>query len=372
MFRLSAALPLLVLAATLPALAQSDATAPVQPAVAGAPLLPPAGLYYQYWPMQLVQFVGPELPYSMIVLYVNDRAKEPMYDATLTERAGGKRIHYVNQPALVAEDKAKGEDAYLTRMQLDGPSTPAKAAQYLLRFNTEKGVPVLWQFVQLTDASDQGSGLSPIDAPIPILLFREQGALAGEGTALKIGDVTSSADVWKEYAQPPYFVPYHGALSTGVHILSMAPAHSVWSGTQPGTLAEGASWKLTSAAGTTLDAHLESLKGSAATVRLISGLHDTAITLDAQQGAAGWSVSRVRCGPADAKAEHMLTLNFSPALTPGTESRLDILAGKKTKLAAGSVRTAAGEDGATIETWLLSSPDSLKGKTAAATTNLQH
>lgn len=55
--------PLLAFALTaLPALAQ---TAPPATSAATA-LLPPAGLYYRYWPLQLVQWVGPELPLSLI------------------------------------------------------------------------------------------------------------------------------------------------------------------------------------------------------------------------------------------------------------------------------------------------------------------
>ncbi len=327
-----------------------------------APLLPPAGLHYQYWPLQIVQWVGPELPYSMIVLYIDDRPKEPTYDATLTERASGKLVHYVNKPELVAQDKAKGDEAFLTRMQYDPPAEPAKGAQYGLRFNTEKGVPVQWQFVQGTDVSEQGSGVTPVEAPFPILLYREQGALAGEGTALKIGDVTSTADVWKEYAQPPFFVPYHGVVTQGAHILSIAPSANTWTGGQPATLTEGAAWKLASATGTTYSAHADSVKASASTVILADEAAGTAMTLDAQQTPAGWAISRVRLGPTGAKIDHTLSLTFLPALAPGAESRFDIVAGKKTKLASGSVQTGAG-----TEKWTMTAPDWAKGKSAAAT-----
>ncbi len=353
------ALSLLGLAAAVPMLAQT-----------AAPLLPAAGLFYQYWPLQIVQWVGPELPCSMILLYVDDRPKQPLYDATLTERATGKRTHYVNTPELAAEDKAKGDEAFLTRMQFDAPAAPAKGAQYMLRFNTEKNVPVLWQFVQGTDVSEQGSGLTPIDAPFPVLLYREQGALAAEGTALKIGGVTSAADVWKELAQPPYFMPFHGALTQGAHILSIVPAASKWTDPQPAALTPGATWKLTSALGNTLTAHADAAKGPGVSVSLASDAHGTSTTLEAQQSAAGWAVSQVRFGPTGAKPEHTLSLNFSPALAPGADSKFDIVAGKKTKIAAGSVRTSA-EGSGTTEKWSMSSPDSIKNKSAQARATVQ-
>ncbi len=362
--RLSARVLSLALATTAPSVLAQAA-----PAAATQPLLPPAGLYYRYWPLQLVQWLGPELPYSMIVLYADNRPKTPSYDVAFIDRASGKETHYANKPELLAEDKAKGYDAYPTRMQFDQPDAPGKGAQYLLRFNTEKEQPVVWQFVQLTDISDQGSGVTPVDAPFPILLYREQGALAGEGTALKIGNVTSTADVWKDYAQPPYFVPYHGAITEGAHILSIPPLQSSWTDAQPATLAEGSSWQLVSARGSAYDAHADALHSGALTLTLTDQAHGTATTLEAAQTAAGWAVSRVRLGPTGAKAEHTLQLSFAPALAPGAESRFDITAGKKTKLASGSVQTGRSQAGFE-EKWTMSSPDWARGKTSTATTGV--
>ncbi len=343
----------------LPALAASAQTA--------IPLLPPAGLHYRYWPMQMVQWVGPELPYSMIVLYADDSAKS--YDVELIDRAGGKPVHYVNTPELAAEDRAKGDEAVVTRIQFDQPDAPGKGAQYGVRFNTEKGVPVVWQFVQGTDISEQGSGVSPTDAPFPVLVYREQGALAAEGTALKIGAVTSTAEMWKELAQPPYFVPYHAALSQGVHILSMSPRASTWIDAQP-ALTAGTAWKLTGAAGTVLNAHADAAGGTGATVSMTDAQHDV-MTLDAQEIAGGWAVSRVRFGPAGAKADHTLSLTFTPAMAPGSDSRFDLIAGRKTKLASGSVQTATGQDSRLTETWTMVASGGGKSKNAVASTGLE-
>jgi hypothetical protein len=196
--------------------------------------LPLAGVYYRYWPEQIVQWVGPELPYTMIVLAVDDRGKQPVYDVQLIPRPAAAPVHYTNSAEELAIIQATGQEVHQVAMQFDAPSDPANGAQYQLRFNTEKGTPVVWQFVLGTDVSEQGSGLSPVPAPIPILMYREQGGLAGQGTALQIGGVTSTADVWKEIAQPPYFVPYRGALSIGVHILTFAPT-SIPPGNPPPT-----------------------------------------------------------------------------------------------------------------------------------------
>ena len=96
----------LLLAGSLAAAAQSTSNTV-------APPLPPLLVSYRYWPEQFVQWVGPELPYSMIELYADPSAAQPLYDVVLTERSTGKRVHYSNQQQQVDIDKLSGE-AYLT------------------------------------------------------------------------------------------------------------------------------------------------------------------------------------------------------------------------------------------------------------------
>jgi hypothetical protein len=319
---------------------------------ASSPTLPLAGVYYRYWPEQIVQWVGPELPYSMIVLEVDDRGKQPIYDVQLIPRAQGKPVRYTNSAEELAIDQASGQDVHQVAMQFDGPSDPEKGSQYMLRFNTEKGTPVVWQFVLGTDVSEQGSGLSPVPAPIPILMYREQGGLAGEGTALQIGGVTSTADVWKEIAQPPYFVPYRGALSTGVHILTFAPVDTAWkSGAQSLTDSSGRTLALaTSADGTTMT--------------------DKGLDVIATYAVSAGAVNGLTFAPIGVKGNHSVTLKFSPALAPGSQSSFDVIVGKKTKIASGAVQESAGP--AVTESWTFTAPDGLKNLTAKATASLQN
>ncbi len=319
---------------------------------ASSTTLPLAGVYYRYWPEQIVQWVGPELPYSMIVLSVDDRGKQPIYDVQLIPRAAGRPVHYTNSAEELTIDEHSGLEAHQVAMQFDGPSDPEKGAQYMLRFNTEKGTPVVWQFVLGTDVSEQGSGVSPVPAPIPILMYREQGGLAGEGTALQVGGVTSTADVWKEIAQPPYFVPYRGALSTGVHILTFVPGDVTWkSDAQSLTDANGRSLSLAAAGDSTT-------------------MTDKALAVSASYALASGAISHVTFGPAGGKRDHIVTLQFSPALAPGSQSSFDVVAGKKTKIAAGSVQESAASGSGVTESWSFASPDGLKPLTAKATETL--
>ncbi|HEY1743562.1 MAG TPA: hypothetical protein VGG18_10385, partial [Granulicella sp.] len=192
------------------------------------PLLPPIApeqIVYRHWPEQFVQWIGPELPYTMIELYVDPGAgTTPVYDAVLTDRSTGKRIHYANQQQMVDIDKRSGAEAYLATMQLDRPANAGKDATYLLRFVDHAGEPVSWQFVQGSDISERGGGSSPAGIDPPVLMYRERSAVAGEGAAVKIGNKVSVADVWTEISQPPYFVAYHGAMSQDVDIAVFAGA----------------------------------------------------------------------------------------------------------------------------------------------------
>lgn len=78
--------------------------------------------------------------------------------------------------------------------------------------------------MQGSDVSEQGSGLTPLcQLPLPVFAYREQGAVAGEGTAVQIGEIVSAAEVWKEISRPPYFVGYHGAYTQHAHRLIFAP-----------------------------------------------------------------------------------------------------------------------------------------------------
>jgi hypothetical protein len=312
----------------------------------------PAGITYRYFPRQFVQWVGSELPYSMIELDVDDRGPKPVYDAILTDRASSKRIHYTNQQMELDIDKFAGAEAHLVPMQFDSPPDAGKGSTYLLRFTTETGTPVIWQFVQGSDVSEQGGGLTPVAATVPVLLYREQGAVAGEGTALKVGNITSTADMWKEISQPPYFVAYHGALSTEVHTLMFAPRGVSWKIDPPtAAVATGADWRLTSPEGRVLNAHVDSFANGVATLHDLHPAIGTSVAIEARQTPTGWTLQRLVYAPAGmTKGDHKITLNF--AAGDGGASKFDVVAGKKTHLAGGELTTT--KDGG--ESWTLTQP----------------
>jgi hypothetical protein len=333
------------------------------------PPIAPEQIVYRHWPEQFIQWIGPELPYTMIELYIGPSAgATPVYDAVLTERTTGKRIHYANQQQMVDIDKRSGAEAYLATMQFDRPASAAKDATYLLRFVDHAGEPVSWQFIQGSDISERGGGSSPAGIDPPMLMYRERSAVAGEGAAVKIGNKVNVADVWTEISQPPYFVAYHGAMSQNVDIAVFAGAGQQWTTiSAPKSLAVGAEWKLKAQDGLGCTLHIQALAGDRATiVDSDDHLPGRTITMEAVWNSGAWSIEKLHyaASGADANqdANQGLTISFVPgANATGAPSKFEVTAGKKTRIASGVVH---GDPAQPRVGWEFKDPQWLRGKTA--------
>src|ERR1700733_44291 len=282
------------------------------------PPIAPEQIIYRHWPEQFVQWIGPELPYTMIELYVDPTSGgTPLYEAVLTERATGKRVHYSNQQQMVDINKRSGADAYLTNMQLDRPANGG--ATYLLRFVDHAGQPVSWQWIQGSDMSERGGGSSPAGVEPPVLMYRERSAVAGEGSALKIGNTVSTADVWTEISQPPYFVAYHGASSENVDLAVFAGAGQQWTTISgPKTLAAGAEWKLKSQDGLGCSLRVQAVNGDHATIlETDNHLPGRTIAIEAAWTNGAWSIEKMHYSAVGADANQGLTISFAPGATAG-------------------------------------------------------
>jgi hypothetical protein len=340
-------------------------------AQAAEPMLPaplaPEQIIYRHWPKQFVQWIGPELPYTMIELYVDPGAgATPLYEVVLTERATGKRVHYANQQSMVDVDKRSGGEAYLTRIQLDSPANVSAGGTYLLRFNDRAEHPVSWQFIQGSDMSDRGGGSSPAGTAPPVLVYRTQSAVAGEGTALKIGNTVSAADVWTEISQPPYFVAYHGAVSENVDIAVFSFSGQQWTTVSaPTTLVIGAEWKLKAQDGVGSTLRVQALAGSHATI-LNTDDHfpGVTVTLEADYTNGVWSIGKMHYSGAREDANQGLTVSFSPGMNAaGAQAKFEVVAGRKTRIAGGTVQRDPAQPRIG---WSFKDPDWLRGKTAWA------
>jgi hypothetical protein len=329
------------------------------------PPMAPEQILYRHWPEQFVQWIGPELPYTMIELYVDaGSGAAPLYEAVLTERATGKRVHYSNQQQMVDVDKRSGADAYLTNMLLDRPANAGTGATYLLRFVDHAGQPVSWQWIQGSDMSERGGGSSPAGVEPPVLMYRGRSAVAGEGSALKIGNTVSTADVWTEISQPPYFVAYHGASSENVDFAVFAGAGQQWTTISgPKTLAAGAEWKLKSQDGLGCSLRVQAVNGDHATIlETDNHLPGRTIALEATWTNGAWSIEKMHYSAVGTDASQGLTISFVPgATTGGAVSKFEVVVGRKTRIASGTVH---GDSTQPRVVWEFKDPDWLRGKTA--------
>lgn len=343
-------------------------TATVAGAQTPAPIAPPtAGMLvsYQYWPTQYIQWVvGGELPYSMFELDVDTTAKQPVYHVVLTGN-DGTRTHYSNVDGLVTAYKMAGEPSYKADMAFEGDDAQRVGATATVRFTMADGKPLEWRFVQGSEVSEQGSGLTPLPAaPVPIFAYREQGALAGEGTALKIGEVVSTAEVWKEISHPPQFVAYRGAMTTSAHTIVLLKGKETWKiVSTPASLAAGSSWEMDDDRGDHRTLKIDKVDGAHYVLSGTDRFHPSVrCTLEATRAGDGWSVERVRYAPVKDGDKHFVTLQFATPLSAATTaSNLDIVVGKKAKIATASM-TLSGDAANRTETVKLLTPAWAAGK----------
>ena len=337
MIRLAAAnLALAFSAASLTGIAAAQTAAP-----STAPLAPPsAGLLvsYQYWPTQYIQWIaGPELPYSMIEFDVDTTGKQPLYHAVLTEK-DGTRTHYSSVDRMAAAYKAQGEPSYKADFAFDTDDTGKPGSTSTIRFSMQDGKPFEWRFVQGSDMSAQGSGLTPLpQAPLPVFAYREEGAVAGEGTAVKIGDAVSTAEVWKEISHPPYFMGYRGAVTGGAHMMVFLKGTETWKIVKaPTALATGSTWELETDTGNHRTLTVGKTDGTHATIAVTEKFRPlTNVVLDGSYTAGGWTIDRVRYSPVKDSDKHGMTLSF--AGTSPAAGTMEVMVGKKTGIASAAV-----------------------------------
>ena len=347
------------------------------PAAATTSIAPPtAGVLvsYQYWPTQYIQWVGPELPYAMFELDVDSTGKQPVYHAVLTGKDGA-RTHYSNADGVVMAYKMSGEPSYKVAIAFEGDDTERVGAVSTVRFTMADGKPLEFRFVQGSDVSEQGSGLTPVPAaPVPVFPYRELGAVAGEGTALKIGDAVSTAEVWKEISHPPQFVAYRGAVTQSAHMLVLVKGRESWKVVKsPAALAVGAVWEMDGDTGDHRTLRIDRVDGAHVAVSGNDRFHPSVrFTLEATRAGEGWSVERVRYAPVKDGEKHYLTLQFAAGAAAGSSAgeaggSLEISVGKKAKIATASV-AVSGETADRTATVKMLTPAWAAGKQVAEET----
>jgi len=86
------------------------------------------------------------------------------------------------------------------------------------------------------------------------------------------------------------------------------------------------------------------------------------VTIEAAWTNGAWSIGKLRYSATDGDANQGLTISFVPAANAtGTESRFEVIAGRKTRIASGTVH---GDPAQPRVAWEFKDPEWLRGKTA--------
>jgi hypothetical protein len=192
---------------------------------------------------------------------------------------------------------------------------------------------------------------------MPLFMYREQGAVAGQGTALQVGSQVSEADVWTEISHPPYFVAYHAAHAVGLDVAVLQPGAIQWKiESAPATVSAGAAWKLSSGDGKRCTLTVEKAAGNIFTI-VAADEHSPgrAMWIEAEQTPKGWLVQRLRYAPQKQSGDHGFAMSFEPGLPVGDQGsfatvKFEMQAGKKTKIGTG---TLTQQGNAAHPKWLL-------------------
>ncbi|HUK90743.1 MAG TPA: hypothetical protein VLZ81_10115 [Blastocatellia bacterium] len=249
----------------------------------------------------------------------------PIYQAALTEKKTQQKVYYSDSALRVQYLKTTGKRAFLTRIDFKAVKNSGEQPTYAFAFRDEKGTAVLWRFNPASDPTEQGAGLTPqTDAQGLLLLYRDIGTLAGQGSAVQIGDKLSEAAPWPEVSSPPYFVAFRGALAAGMHVGSLSPGEESWRlAAAPAALQEGAEWKFTTKSGTERQLRIISIKGDEMTISQTndSGSLTGQVRMTVSKANADKALALQSLSVVDGK--HFMKIDFKPALTlpsPGAQN----------------------------------------------------
>ncbi|HEY6392632.1 MAG TPA: hypothetical protein VIX89_15225 [Bryobacteraceae bacterium] len=212
------------------------------------PPLLPLLVRYEFIPEYFVEWLRDSPDYSMIEAYVYRGGPEPIYRVGLVDKKTGKRVNYCNAAAMVARLKQDGDEAYQTPIDFEAPA-PAdlrRGATFGFGLQTKDKQRVLWRLILTSEVSPAGEGLTDTPRfPGLLLMYRERGTAAWEGSAVQIGDRVYEAEPWKEISSPPYFVAYRGSYTQGMHLLNFSVGRESWSTSSvPQAIQKDAEWKL--------------------------------------------------------------------------------------------------------------------------------
>jgi hypothetical protein len=257
----------------------------------------------------------------------------------------------------------EGKEAHFVPIDFKATDSGTDSPTYGFAFRDSRGQPIIWRFIFGSEVSARGAGLTPLPTvPGLLLMYRNRGSVAKEGTAVQIGDKVSEAELWKEISAPPYFIAYRGSYTDGMNIGAFHLGRETWHVTNaPSELRESAEWKLVSDRGRERSLRIASRRGNELTITE-SNLQTNLATLELNalatpQGLALRSMLLRRgAGAMRITFEPELQLQLDLATTNNTEVAFQIDEGNREKVVQGSISLEKQGD-TTLMRWHPKSPD---------------
>jgi hypothetical protein len=315
-------------------------------------LILPVIIEYNYAPQYFLQWINDNPQYSMIEATLFP-GKPPVYEITLTEKTGGKRVIYSNSEELVKSVKSEGKNAILTAIEYKITETVGEQPAHTFAFKDQQGQVIRWLFNLASEPSERGGGVAPGRRKGLSFSARKLGTAAGEGSTVQIGDKTSTAEPWPQISSPPYFVAYRGAYSVESQFGSLVKGKESWQiKSAPAALKEGAEWTLVDEHNYQRTLRITSRKGDELTISEVSGHTPDAVslTLVARETPDGLALRSI----AAQNQTHSMHLSFKPELNilggagSSAEASYEISFSTTGKVSEGSVTTQKTANAVTL------------------------
>ncbi len=329
-----------------------------QPAPIPFPVLPLL-MEYEYAPHYFMQWITDHPQYERIEASVS-QTKPPAYQIVLTEKGSGRRVSYCSSEAKVKALESRGQEARLAKIEYSGSNAIGQAPSHAFRFADEKGQPIRWQFILASMPTEHGAGLTPQSEGSGLLLiYRDLGTAAAEGSAVQIGSKVIEAAPWPEISSPPYFVAYRGTYVDGVGIGVFPRGQESWRvTTSPKDLTVGSQWAMADDRGRLRQLQVKERRNDQLTITEMTNDPDlgSKLSVKARATAGGLALSSMAMiGP----KEKQVRVSFSPDLdlTAGSSSSaFQIEINGHEKVVQGTV-SLTKEGNTTSLRWQPKSPD---------------
>lgn len=325
--------------------------------------LVPLIVEYEYAPQYFMQFLNDHPQYARIEASLVDNARH----LVLTEKSG-RRVNYCDNEARVNALKRGRLEARLTKIDYRETNNFGEPPSHEFAFTDERGQAVRWRFLLAAPPSEQGSGMTPQNSGSGwVLVYRDLGTLATEGTAVQIGSKVIEAEPWPEISAPPYFVAYRGFYIEGAGIGVVLPGTENWRVTSsPKELSEGAQWTMTDDRGRTRQWRVVARRGDEVTINELTGQAPIgALSLKARVPAQGLALRAIEL----TSRKKSLRFSFTPELdlsaaAPSATFQID--ENGHDKVMQGSV-SGERRDGGLHLRWQPQSPDWAKSRRLTST-----